>query len=221
MSWLKQTIKSSIGGKLIVAITGLALVGFIIAHMSGNLLIFVGREAINSYAAGLRTFPALLWGARIGLIIAAVAHIYFTIRLNLRNRAARPQPYIKKAYAKASFQSRSMVLSGLVVVFYALYHLAHLTWRVTDPQIAQFGEFDVYEILVYSFQQPLIALFYAVAVSLLGMHLSHGISSVFQTLGVNHPKYNPFIRAIGPVLGVLLALGYISIPVAILLGIVQ
>lgn len=221
MAWIKQTVNSSIGGKLVVGLTGLALVGFIVAHMSGNLLIFAGREAINSYAAGLRQFPALLWGARIGLLAAAVLHIYFTIKLNLHNRAARPQAYVKKSYARASLQSRSMVLSGLVVIFYALYHLAHLTWRVTDPYIASLGTFDVYEMLVYSFKSPIVSLFYIVAVSLLGMHLSHGISSVFQTLGVNHPKYNSFIRAIGPVLGVLLALGYISIPVAILLGIVQ
>lgn len=221
MAWLKQSINSSIGGKLVVAVTGLLLVGFIIAHLSGNLLIFAGKDAINSYAAGLRKFPALLWVARIGLLLAAAGHIYFTIRLNLRNRSARPQQYVKKTYARASLQSRTMVLSGLVVVFYVFYHLAHLTWRVTDPYLATLGEFDVYEMLVHSFRQPLVAGFYVIAVCLLGMHLSHGVSSVFQTLGVNHPKYNPFIRAIGPVLGALLAFGYISIPVAILIGIVQ
>ena len=221
MTWIKQTVDSSIGGKLIVALTWLALVGFIVGHLSGNLLIFAGRDAINAYAAALRQFPALLWTARLGLLVAAGAHIYFTIKLNLRNRAARPQRYLKKSFARASLQSRTMVLSGLVLLFYALFHLAHLTWRVTDPTIAALGPFDVYEALVYSFKKPVLAGFYIVSIALVGMHLSHGISSLFQTLGVNHPKYNRLIRAVGPALGVLLAVGYISIPVAILLGVIQ
>lgn len=221
MSWFKQAIDSSIGGKLIVAVTGLALVGFIVGHLSGNLLVFAGRDAINAYAEGLRKFPALLWGMRLGLLAAAVLHIYFTIRLNLRNRASRPQPYLKKVYARASLQSRTMVLSGLLLLFYAIYHLAHFTWRVTDPTIGALGPYDVYEMLVYSFKNPVMSISYTVAMVFVGMHLAHGISSLFQTLGLNHPKYNPLIRSAGPVLGALLAAGYISIPVAILLGIVQ
>jgi succinate dehydrogenase / fumarate reductase cytochrome b subunit len=221
MSWIKQTLDSSIGGKLIVAVTGLALVGFIVGHLSGNLLVFAGRDAINAYAEGLRKFPALLWGMRLGLIAAAVLHIYFTVRLNIRNRASRPQPYVKKVYARASLQSRTMVLSGLLLLFYAIYHLAHFTWRVTDPTIGALGHYDVYEMLVYSFKSPVMSVSYIVAMVFVGMHLAHGISSLFQTLGLNHPKYNPLIRSAGPVLGVLLAAGYISIPVAILLGIVQ
>lgn len=221
MAWFKQALDSSIGGKLIVAVTGLALVGFIVGHLSGNLLVFAGRDAINAYAEGLRKFPALLWGMRLGLIAAAVLHIYFTIRLNIRNRASRPQPYVKKVYARASLQSRTMVLSGLLLLFYAIYHLAHFTWRVTDPTIGALGHYDVYEMLVYSFKSPVMSVSYIVAMVFVGMHLAHGISSLFQTLGLNHPKYNPLIRSAGPVLGVLLAAGYISIPVAILLGIVQ
>lgn len=221
MAWIKQTVDSSIGGKLIVAVTGLVLVGFIIGHLSGNLLIFAGRDAINAYAAGLRKFPALLWAARLGLIAAAVAHIYFTIKLNLRNRAARPERYIKKTFARATLQSRTMVLSGLVVLFYAFFHLAHLTWRATDPMLAALGPFEVYEALVYSFKNPVLAIFYVVCIVLVGMHLSHGLSSLFQTLGINHPKYNPFIRAVGPAFGVLLVVGYSSIPLAILLGFIQ
>jgi succinate dehydrogenase / fumarate reductase cytochrome b subunit len=158
---------------------------------------------------------------RLGLIAAAVLHIYFTVRLNIRNRASRPQPYVKKVYARASLQSRTMVLSGLLLLFYAIYHLAHFTWRVTDPTIGALGHYDVYEMLVYSFKSPVMSVSYIVAMVFVGMHLAHGISSLFQTLGLNHPKYNPLIRSAGPVLGVLLAAGYISIPVAILLGIVQ
>jgi succinate dehydrogenase / fumarate reductase cytochrome b subunit len=218
MSWFKRTLNSSIGGKLIVAITGLGLVGFVIAHLSGNLLIFAGREALAEYAEGLRKFPALLWVARIGLIGMAILHIGFTIKLNLANKAARPVAYAKKTYRRASFQSRTMVLTGLTLLAYIIYHLLHFTWRTTNPEIAALGPYEVYDMLIIGFSNPAISLFYIVATALLGMHLSHGISSIFQTLGLNNPKYNKLFKSIGPALGVILALGFISIPVAVMTG---
>lgn len=220
MNWLKRTLNSSIGGKFIVAVTGLALVGFIVAHLSGNLLIFVGREALAEYAAGLRKFPALLWVMRIGLIVAAVLHIVFTIKLNMASRAARPEKYVKKSYRRASVNSRTMVLSGLILLFYSVYHLLHFTFRTTNAEIGALGIYDVYDMLIIGFSNPLISFFYIVAMVLLAMHLSHGIQSLFQTLGINHPKYNKAIRAIGPAAGTILALGYISIPVAVMTGFV-
>jgi len=220
MSWFKRTLNSSIGGKLIVAITGLGLVGFVIAHLSGNLLIFAGREALAEYAEGLRKFPALLWVARIGLIGMAVLHIGFTIKLNLANKAARPVAYAKKTYRRASLQSRTMVLTGLTLLAYIIYHLLHFTWRTTNPEIAALGPYEVYDMLIIGFSNPAISLFYIVATALLGMHLSHGISSIFQTLGLNNPKYNKLFKSIGPALGVILALGFISIPVAVMTGFV-
>ena len=218
MSWFKRTLNSSIGGKLIVAITGLGLVGFVIAHLSGNLLIFAGREALAEYAEGLRKFPALLWVARIGLIGMAILHIGFTIKLNLANKAARPVAYAKKTYRRASLQSRTMVLTGLTLLAYVIYHLLHFTWRTTNPEIAALGPYEVYDMLIIGFSNPAISLFYIVATALLGMHLSHGISSIFQTLGLNNPKYNKLFKSIGPALGVILALGFISIPVAVMTG---
>ena len=220
MSWFKRTLDSSIGGKLIVAITGLGLVGFIIAHLMGNLLIFAGREALAEYAEGLRKFPALLWVARIGLIGMAVAHIGFTIKLNLENKAARPVAYVKKNYRKASISSRYMVLTGLTLIAYIIYHLLHFTWRTTDSAIAALGPYEVYDMLIIGFSNPLISGFYILATALLGMHMSHGISSVFQTLGLNNPKYNKLFRTLGPALGTILALGFISIPVAVMTGFV-
>jgi succinate dehydrogenase / fumarate reductase cytochrome b subunit len=220
MSWFKRTLDSSIGGKLIVALTGLGLVGFIVAHLSGNLLIFVGREALAEYAEGLRKFPALLWVARIGLIVMVALHIAFTIKLNLANKAARPVAYVKKNYRRASFQSRTMVLTGLTLLAYIIYHLLHFTWRTTDSEIAALGPYEVYDMLIIGFSNPAISLFYIIATALLGMHLSHGISSIFQTLGINNPKYNKLFRTIGPALGVILALGFISIPVAVMTGFV-
>lgn len=194
------------------------MVGFVVAHLSGNLLIFAGRDAINAYSEWLHSKGALLWVARLGLLAMVGLHIFFTIKLNIHNKNARPVAYAKKSYTKAKAASRSMVLSGLVLLSYIVYHLAHLTFRVTNPEFAQL---DVYTMLVSSFKSPMVSFSYVVGMVLLGAHLSHGISSLFQTLGLNHPKYNSMIRAIGPILGVVLALGFSSIPVSVLLGLVQ
>ncbi len=221
MSWLKRTFDSSIGGKVIVAVTGLMMVGFVIAHLSGNLLVFSGPEALAEYAEGLRKFPKVLWGLRSGLILATLLHVSFAIKLNLRNAAARPTKYVKKNYIRASFSSRTMVYTGLLVLFYAAFHLAHFTFRVTNPEISALGPWEVYKMLLIAFNNPLWDGVYIAAMVVLGLHLSHGISSIFQTLGINHPKYNGVIQKVGPLLGTLLAAGYISIPVAIMLGIVK
>jgi succinate dehydrogenase / fumarate reductase cytochrome b subunit len=220
MSWLKQTLGSSIGGKFIVAVTGLGLVGFLVAHVSGNLLIFAGREALATYAEGLRKFPQLLWAMRIGLIAMTVLHVGFAIKLNLASKAARPVAYVKKSYRRATFASRTMVYTGLLVLFYVIYHLFHFTWRTTNAEIAALGPWDVYDMLIIAFSDPLQAWAYIAAMVVLGLHLSHGVSSLFQTLGFNHPKYNLVIRCAGPATGIAVAAAYISIPVAVMLGIV-
>lgn len=222
MSWLKQALGSSIGGKLLVAITGLGMVGFLIAHVSGNFLIFAGSpEPLAEYAEGLRRFPKLLLLARIGLVVMTFLHVTVAIKLNLANRAARPVGYVKKNFLRASFASRSMVYTGLLILFYAGYHLAHFTWRVSNPEIAALGPWEVYRMLLIAFQDPAQVALYVLAMLVLGLHLSHGVSSLFQTLGLNHPKYNGLIRLIGPALGTVLAAAYISIPVSVLLGIVK
>jgi len=221
MGWLRQTLHSSVGGKFIVAVTGLVLVGFIVAHLSDNLLIFSGPDAVDGFAETIHSYTKLLWTMRIGLLIAAVLHIGFAVKLNLQSKAARPLAYQRKQYVEAPFTSRSMLLTGLLILFYILFHLAQFTFRVTSPELQSLGSYDVYRMLVYSFSNPAVALFYILAMIVLGMHLSHGISSLFQSLGWNHKKYNKVIRLLGPVLGTLLALGYISIPVAIQLGLLK
>jgi succinate dehydrogenase / fumarate reductase cytochrome b subunit len=221
MSWLKQTVSSSIGGKVIVALTGLGLVGFILGHLSGNLLVFAGPTAIDQYAEGLRHYPALLWAMRIGLIAMAVLHIGFTIKLNVANRAARPEAYALKKYRRASLQSRTMALSGLLLLAYLVYHLAHFTFRVTSPEIGALGAFEARKMLLMEFSNPVLVVTYVVAMVLLAMHLAHGIASLFHTLGLNHGKYTPVIRRLGPAVAFLVAAAYISIPVAIFFGFVQ
>lgn len=221
MSWLQRTLNSSLGGKYVVALTGLGLVGFLVAHLAGNLLMFVGPDAMFAYAKGLRDYMALLWVMRIGLIVMFVTHILFAVKLNLANVAARPVGYAKKSFVRASLSSRTMVYTGLLVLFYLLFHLAHFTFRVTSDQIGAFAPFDVYNMAIASFSDPFVSLTYIAGMVVLGLHLHHGASSLFQSLGINHDKYNPLIRALGPLLGVVLPALFISIPVAVLFGFVK
>lgn len=221
MTWFQRTLNSSVGGKYVVAITGLGLVGFLLAHLAGNLLIFVGPEAMYEYAKGLRQYPALLWIMRGGLLLMTMLHVSFAIKANLRNKAARPIPYASKVFIKASLPSRTMVLTGLLVMAYVAFHLAHFTFRVTSEQIGTYEPFDCYHMVIASFQDPLVACTYIAAMIVLGFHLTHGVSSLFQSLGINHDKYNPALRALGPIVGIVIPAIYISIPVSILLGIVR
>jgi succinate dehydrogenase / fumarate reductase cytochrome b subunit len=220
MSWLKRTFDSSIGGKFLVALTGLAMVGFLVAHLAGNLLVFAGPDALNSYAKNLRDLGGLLWVARVGLLLTATTHIFLAIKLNLKSRQARPVPYALKNYRKASPSSRSMLPTGLALLGYIMYHLADYTWRLTNPGYASISEHDVYQMVILGFRNPINASIYILSMVVLGIHLNHGISSLFQTLGWNHPKYNALLRNLGPTLGTLLSVGFISIPVSVFLGLI-
>lgn len=218
MSWLNHAIKSPIGAKVLMAITGLMLSGFLLGHVSGNLLVFAGPDAINAYAEGLRKFPALLWVARIGLIAAFGAHLALAIHVSRQNRAARPVPYAFNNTVQASFASRSMLVTGLAMFAFVLFHLAHFTWRATDPVIATMGEFDVYQMLIHGFKKPAISGTYLLAMAAIGLHLSHGLGSVFQTLGLNHPRYNKVIRGVAPFIGFAIAGLFASIPLSVYFG---
>lgn len=221
MSWVKHAVNSPIGAKVMMAITGIMLSGFLIGHVAGNLLVFAGPGAIDSYAEGLRKFPALLWTARGGLLVAFVAHLGFAAYLTVTNRAARPQPYAFNNTVQASWASRHMLMTGLVMLAFIIFHLLHFTWRTTDPVIGSMGEYEVYRMLIHAFRQPWIAASYLVAMAAIGLHLSHGIASLFQTLGLNHPRYNSLIRSAGPAVGVGIAALFASIPLSIYLGLVN
>jgi succinate dehydrogenase / fumarate reductase cytochrome b subunit len=224
MNGFAAFLKSSIGAKTVMAITGIMLVGFVIAHLSGNLLIFSGDpETINSYAVWLRSLGAGLWFLRIGLILAVILHIASAIRLSMLNKAARPVAYQMTRPEVSSYASRTMAWSGVIVLAFIVYHLLHFTWGQVQPESYAWSgnEANVYAMVVAGFQVPAIAISYVVAIALLGMHLSHGLTSMFQSLGMNHPKYNDLIRKIGPVTATLYVLANISIPLSILMGWVQ
>jgi len=217
--------RSSIGRKMIVAITGIVLILFVIGHMLGNLQIFLGPDWINSYAQHLRDLGIFLWLIRGFLIIAVVLHIYYTIRLTVEDNRARGS-YVRREPVKATFASRHMALSGLVVLAFILYHLAQFTFQVTDPRFARLrhdamDRHDVFSMMVYGFQNPIISAFYVIAIFLLMLHLSHGASSFFQSLGLNDKKLTPRLAVGGRLLAWLIFLGYTSIPVAVLLGVIK
>jgi succinate dehydrogenase / fumarate reductase, cytochrome b subunit len=217
---------SSVGKKMIVAITGIVLIVFVIGHLLGNLQIFLGPDWINGYSQHLRDLGPLLWLIRLFLLVTVILHIYFTIQLAIENRRARPQPYAEKEYVKATFASRHMVMSGLIVLAFILYHLAHFSFRKTDPRFAllkpdPLGHYDVYSMMVYGFQNYYVSGFYVLGLFLLALHLSHGSSSFFQSLGLNDKKLTPRLALGGRVFAWLLFVGYTSIPAAVLLGLVK
>ncbi len=226
MTKISAFYRSSIGKKIIVALTGLILIGFIIGHLLGNLQIFLGAEYINSYAEKLRSLGVLLWVIRAFLLVTVLLHIYFTISLALENRRARPDAYKKKRHVKATFASRSMAMSGLILLAFIIFHIAHFTVRVTDPRfqllkVDPLNRYDVYSMMVFGFQNPIVSGFYILAMFLLALHLSHGTSSFFQSLGLNDKKLTPRLATLGRVFAWLIFVGYISIPIAVLFGIIQ
>ena len=211
---------------MIVAVTGIILILFVIGHLLGNLQIFLGPEWINGYSQHLRDLGPLLWLVRIFLLATVIIHIYVTIRLAIDNRRARPEAYRDRDYVKATFASRHMVMSGLIVLAFIIYHLAHFTARVTDRRFGLLkmdpsGHYDVYSMMVYGFQNPYVSAFYALGLFLLALHLSHGSSSFFQSLGFNNQTVTPRLALGGRIFAWLLFIGYMSIPIAVLFGFVQ
>jgi succinate dehydrogenase / fumarate reductase cytochrome b subunit len=215
--------RSSVGRKMIVAVTGVILILFVIGHLLGNLQIFLGPEWINGYAEHLRDLGPLLWVIRVFLLVVVIAHIYYTVRLAIENRRARPERYRRRDIVKATFASRTMVMSGLILLAFIVYHLLHFTVRTTDPRFATLpkdplGHYDVYSMMILGFQSPLVSGFYILGMFLLALHLSHGSSSFFQSLGLNNQKLTPRLARAGRVLAWLIFLGYSVIPAAVLFG---
>jgi succinate dehydrogenase / fumarate reductase cytochrome b subunit len=216
---------SSIGKKYIVAITALLLVLYVFGHLLGNLQIYLGPDRINAYAKFLHSLGPILWAVRVILIAAFVVHIVATIQLAQENRLAKPQKYALTGYQRSTWASRTMIVSGLIVLCFVIYHVLQYTLLVTDPEFRHLhdslGRHDVYRMLILGFRQPLVSLFYVVGLFLLTNHLSHGLGSVVQTSGINNRKISGFISGISHTLAWLVFAGYVSIPVTILLGIIK
>jgi succinate dehydrogenase / fumarate reductase cytochrome b subunit len=210
--------ESTIGKKAIMAVTGLILFGFLIVHMLGNLQVFLGRDVMNHYAETLHGNPALLWTARTILLISVALHIWASIQLSIIKKDARPVSYVKRANVGSSWASRSMMLSGPIIAAFVVFHLLHLTTGTIHPQ---FVELHAYENLVTGFLVVPFALVYIVVMILIGFHLSHGVWSMFQSMGMSHPRYTPLIKRFASIFSWILVAGFISIPVAVLTRVVK
>jgi succinate dehydrogenase / fumarate reductase cytochrome b subunit len=228
-------LKSSILSKIVMAVTGAILVSYILVHTLGNLFIYLGPDAINSWSQFLHSLGAGLWIVRIGLIVAAILHIWTSISLKLDNMDAKPDKYAVKKYIKAKLTTRTMLWTGIAIFLFVLYHLAHLTMGMTYP--GHFGQehnfavaanslavhverTDVFKMIVLSFRNPLISLIYIVAVIIVAFHLNHAVQSMFQTLGWNHPNYFPKIQKASVAFSYFIGICLVSIPLSVLFGIV-
>lgn len=218
---------SSVGRKFIMAITGLALFLFVFGHMAGNLQVFLGPEPLNRYGAFLQGLGDLLWLVRIGLLAMVLLHIWSAIKLTQENRAARPQPYAQQELVAASYASRTMLMSGLIILAFIIFHLLHFTVQVqavnlTGKDFATLkdaqGRHDVYAMVVLGFRNPYVSIFYLIAMTLLCLHLNHGVSAMFQSLGWKSPAYAPLIDCGARAISWIIYLGYISIPISVLAG---
>lgn len=214
--------KSSIGKKWIVGISGALLVFFVIAHLAGNLTIYIGPhgEGINVYAEALHASPPFLWLARGGLLLVFLVHIGTTLSLVMENRRARPQRYAVKNHIQSTIFVRTMALSGLVVLSFVIFHVLQFAAGLT-PHAGLYdmeGRHDVAAMIILSFHNPWVSGFYLLSLILLGMHLSHGISSLFQTFGLNSRKAAGLIRTAALAAAWVLMAGFASIPVASVTG---
>lgn len=218
--------RSTIGKKVIMAVTGLVWVGFLAFHMYGNLKVFQGAAYFNEYSEGLRhigrpIFGAyhLLWVARLVLLGAVVLHVWAAIDLARAARRARPDGYAVKKRVQADYASVTMRYGGAAIFFFILYHLAHFTWGVRGVH-PDFIPGNAYHNLVVGFQNPVNVILYLIALVAVGLHLYHGSWSMFQTLGFNNQKYDSSLRGLALALGILIPLGFATVPLSVLFGFV-
>ena len=212
-------LSSTIGRKAVMAVTGLVLVGFVIGHMVSNLLLYQGPEALNEYAAWLREFLHGwgLWLARAGLLAAVLLHIASAVSLTREEQAARPVRYRRWKATNATYASRTMRWGGVIILAFVVYHLLHFTFGSAHPD---FVEGDVYHNVVSGFRSFPVVLFYLVAMSMLALHLRHGIWSMFQTLGLSHPRWLLATQATAYAIAVVVYLGNVSFPLSVFFGLV-
>lgn len=225
MNMLLRLFTSSLGKKFLMAITGAGLFLFVIGHLLGNLQIFLGPDAINRYGHFLQTTPEILWPARIGLLAFVGIHIWSSISLTLENRAARGAQYEVKEVVDATLASRTMIWSGLIIFAFVAFHLAHYTLMIVHPEYRNLhdanGWHDIYRMMVIGFSNYWVSAFYVLGIGLLCIHLSHGASAMFQSLGLRNAAYETAIDRLAKVAAVVIFLGYISIPLAVLAGVVK
>ena len=227
MNVITNIFGSSLGKKYIMAVTGFVMFLFVIGHLAGNLQVFMGPEAINRYGHFLQSNPELIWPARIVLLLMLVLHVWSAAKLSAENKTARPVAYAQWQPVGSTYASRTMLMSGIIVLIFIIYHLLHFTAQVQYVNLTgkNFVDFmdpekrhDIFKMMVVGFENPIVSGFYVLGMALLCLHLSHGVSSMFQSIGWKNKAYGPLLDKASRWLAVLIFLGYSSIPVAILLG---
>ena len=227
MKIITNLFQSSLGKKYIMAVTGFVLFLFVVGHLAGNLQIFIGPEAINRYGQFLQSNVELLWPVRIALLLMVGLHIWSAATLSAENKKARPIGYEAYQPIGSTYASRTMLMSGLIVLAFVIYHLLHYTVQVQSINLTgqSFQTFedpekrhDIFRMMVVGFSNPFVSGFYVIGMALLCLHLSHGTSSMFQSLGWKNEGYRTFLDKAARIIALLIFLGYVSIPVAILCG---
>ena len=209
MSWFSSAIGSSVGKKLLMALTGLAFIGFLAAHLAGNFAIYAGKAAFNGYAEKLQSLGPLLYVFRAGLIVFAVVHITTGLVLFLQNRKARPVSYTTYASAGGrTLSSRTMPYTGLIILAFVVFHLFHFTF--VDKTAA-----TIFDLVTVAFNRPGVTALYAVAMVIVALHVRHGFWSAFQTIGANHPKYMPTVSVLSLAAGWAVAAGFGLLPIVV------
>ncbi|MBI4396881.1 MAG: succinate dehydrogenase cytochrome b subunit [Elusimicrobia bacterium] len=201
---IRRILFSSIGKKILVGVTGVLLCGFLISHLAGNLFLLVGEEAFNHYAETLAHNPFIL-PAELALLAVFLAHIAVAAVVSIQNKAARPVAYeVQRSKGGSTVGSRTMVYSGVLLFVFLVVHIKTFKYGDVGP--------GLYHLVLTSFQNPFYTAFYVLAMAAAGLHLSHGAQSAFQTLGINHPRYTPLIKAAGWVFAAGISLGFASLP---------
>lgn len=220
--WICCTFESSLGRKYVMALTGAGMSAFLVGHMSGNLLIFLGPDVLNAYAAALKANLPLLWGTRIILLVCLVFHVMAAISLSLENRRARGHGYSKYKALHTTPPARHMFFSGGILLIFIGFHLAEFTLLWIHPEFAEYTDFqgrhDVYRMMVDEFREPLVAYGYIVAMVLLAGHLFHGLSSLFQSLGIRDSRLSFIMEKALPALAFILSIGFVAIPLSVQFG---
>lgn len=230
MSAIGNFLQSTLGRKLLMALSGFVLAGFVLVHMLGNLNFFVGPAALNSYAHHLQSLPApILWGFRGTLLFAVAVHVWAAVGLARDNARARPQAYKMKKTLQATYASRTMMMTGLILVCFIAFHIAHFTLKVApapytpapfelEMEGAHLTVPDVYRMMVDGFLNPWISLFYVLGTGLLCVHLSHGVSSMLQTLGLRNETWRYRLNVLAGLYGLAVFVGFAAIPVSVMMG---
>jgi succinate dehydrogenase / fumarate reductase cytochrome b subunit len=209
---------TSVGKKVVMAVTGFIVFGFITVHMLGNLQIFLGPAKLNGYAHFLKSSAAFLWGFRGVMILAAVLHILSATQVTLQSWAARPQGYAVQRYRETTYAARTMRWGGPIIGLFVVYHLLHFTTGQLHQSAPNFNGTDVYNNVVTGFQVPWVSAVYLVAVAMVGLHLYHGVWSMLQTLGAAHPRYNRWRRVFAVLFALAVTGGMMAVPISVLAG---